>query len=69
MALKEVTITRVFKYNGITLSDPASGKSAEKVKLMYATQFPELLTAVIEGPVTKNGTSTYTFNRAVGIKG
>lgn len=62
-------LTRVFKYNGITLSDPASDKTPDQVRLIYAFQYPELTNALIEGPVTKAGVSTYTFARAAGSKG
>jgi PRTRC genetic system protein C len=69
MALKQTTITRQFKYNGITLSDLAPGKTPDQIRLVYASQYPELLNSVIEGPVTKAGVSTYTFARAAGSKG
>lgn len=62
-------LTRVFKYNGIALSDPDSGKTPDQVRQLYAFQYPELSNAVIEGPVTKAGVSTYTFARAAGSKG
>jgi len=69
MTLVVANITRVFSYNGIRLSDPAPDKTPDKVRSIYAFQYPELNNAVVEGPVTKNGTSTYTFQRAVGSKG
>ena len=69
MALQATTIIRKFKYNGITLSDPAAEQTPEQVKQFYANQYPELTNSVIDGPVTKGGVSTYTFNRAVGTKG
>lgn len=63
------TLTRSFKYNGITLTDPDPGKTPDQVRTIYAYQYPELLNAAIEGPVTKGGVSTYTFARAAGSKG
>lgn len=69
MAVVVAPITRVFRYNGIKLTDPSSGKTPEEVKALYAHQYPELLNAVVEGPETKAGVSTYTFLRAVGSKG
>lgn len=69
MNVAVATIAREFRYNGITLSDPASDKSPDQVRTIYAFQYPELLNAVIEGPVTKNKVSTYTFTRAAGSKG
>lgn len=62
-------LTRSFKYNGITLTDPDPGKTPDQVRAIFAYQYPELLNAVIEGPVTKGGVSTYTFARAAGSKG
>ncbi|MBW8471097.1 MAG: PRTRC system protein C [Thiobacillus sp.] len=69
MAIAEVKLVRKFRYQGITLSDPASDKTPEQVMKVYAFQYPELLNAVVEGPVTKNGVSTYTFARVAGSKG
>lgn len=69
MALQGSLITRKFKYNGLTLSDPLASKLPDQVRMFYAAQYPELLNSVVEGPVTKSGVSTYTFVRAVGSKG
>lgn len=67
--MKTIQITRKFKYNGIDLPDPNSALSVDKVRAMYAMQYPELNNAVVEGPVTNSGVATYTFLRAVGTKG
>ena len=69
MALVATNIARKFKYNGIALSDPSPEKTVDQVRMFFATQYPELLNSVIEGPDTKNGVSTYSFARAVGSKG
>jgi PRTRC genetic system protein C len=69
MALEATDIKRTFKYNGMTLGDPSAGKSPDQVRMFFARQYPELLNAVVEGPVTKNGNSVYSFARAVGAKG
>lgn len=69
MALHGTILKRSFKYNGLTLTDPSSEKTPDGVRMFYATQYPELLNAVIEGPVTKNSISVYTFVRAAGEKG
>ena len=48
-----MTITpaaRIFTYSGLTLPDPDSRLSPEDVKAAYATQYPELATAAINGP-------------------
>jgi PRTRC genetic system protein C len=69
MALQATTIQREFKYNGMTLTDPSPSKTPDQVRLFFAAQYPELTNAVIEGPTTKQGRSTYTFARAAGSKG
>ena len=69
MALTATVITRKFRYNGMNLNDPSPSKTPSQVLEFYSRQFEELTTAVIEGPVTKSGTATYTFTRAVGSKG
>jgi PRTRC genetic system protein C len=67
--VKEIQVTRKFMYNGITLPCPGAALSVDRVRTFYATQYPELNTATVEGPVTKNSESTYTFARAAGAKG
>ncbi len=69
MAIASKVLTRVFKYQSLTLPDPGPDKTPEQVKAMYSGPYPELATAVVEGPQTKGDTSTYTFTRAVGTKG
>ncbi len=69
MALQATNITRTFKYNGMTLGDPSSEKTPDQVRMFFSRQYPELLNAVVEGPVTRNGNSVYSFARAVGAKG
>lgn len=67
--MKEVQISRSFSYNGITLHDPNPALSPDAVCEFYSAQYPELANAVVEGPVTKNNVSTYSFQRAAGAKG
>lgn len=67
--MQEIQITRSFKYNSVTLPDPNPALGADQVREFYATQYPELNNAVVEGPVTKNAVATYTFTRAAGAKG
>jgi len=69
MSIVQTTIARAFQYNGIRLSDVSPEKTPDQIRAIYAGQYPELLTAVVEGPVTKNGVSVYTFARAAGSKG
>jgi len=67
--MKEVQVTRKFMYNGIALACPGASLSPDQVRSFYATMYPELNTALVEGPVTKNNESTYKFARAAGDKG
>lgn len=67
--MKEIKIIRSFKYNSVTLPDPNPVLSADQIREFYATQYPELNNATVEGPVTKNAVATYTFARAAGAKG
>lgn len=67
--MQEIQITRSFKYNSVTLPDPNPSLGPEQIREFYATQYPELNNAVVEGPTTKSGVATYTFTRAAGAKG
>jgi PRTRC genetic system protein C len=67
--MKEVTISRVFNYNGIKLDDPNPALQPDAVREFFVPQYMELTTAVVEGPVTKDTVATYTFRRAAGAKG
>jgi PRTRC genetic system protein C len=67
--MKIVDITRKFKYNSIDLGDPNPALGPDQVREFYASQYPELNNAVVEGPVTKNAVATFTFARAAGAKG
>lgn len=67
--MKITTIERKFKYNSISLPDPNSSLSPDAVRDVYAAQYPELASAMVEGPVTSGQVSTWTFVRAVGSKG
>ena len=67
--MQEIQITRSFKYNSVTLPDPNPALGPDQIREFYATQYPELNNAVVEGPTTKSGVATYTFTRAAGAKG
>ena len=62
-------LEREFNYNGVKLPDPNSHMSVEEVKEMYSAQYPELLTAAIEGPEVVDTKMVYKFVRAIGSKG
>lgn len=69
MAIATTVIKRVFKYMSLVLPDPGENKTPDEVRQAYSAMYPELATCVVEGPVTKAGTSTYTLQRAAGSKG
>ncbi|NHR04467.1 PRTRC system protein C [Chromobacterium haemolyticum] len=69
MAIKTIVLKRTFKYGSINLPDPGSNLSIEQVLDTYAAAYPELITAVVEGPVEKGGVLVYEFRKAVGTKG
>jgi PRTRC genetic system protein C len=43
--------------------------SVDDVKALYAAQYPELATAVVNGPEAAGDKMRYTFDRAIGSKG
>ena len=67
--MQVINLVRKFKYNSVTLTDPNESMSPDQVREFFATQYPELNNALVEGPVTANGVSTWTFVRAAGAKG
>jgi PRTRC genetic system protein C len=67
-----VTVTpavRTFAYSSITLPDPNPRLSPEEVKTLFAAQYPELVTAAINGPEVVGDKLRYEFVRAIGAKG
>ena len=67
--MQVISIERKFKYNSVTLPDPNPDLSPDQIREFYATQYPELNNAVVEGPDTKDRVATWTFTRAAGAKG
>lgn len=69
MPLTITKMTRLFQFNGIRLPDPNPNMPVDEVKALYAAQYPELATAVVNGPEAVGDKMRYTFERAVGSKG
>ena len=69
MALTVAKMIRSFEFCGIRLPDPNPAMSVEEVKALYATHYPELATAVVNGPEAVRDRVRYTFDRAIGSKG
>jgi PRTRC genetic system protein C len=67
--LKITPAIREFSYMGLKLPDINAQLSPEEVKAAYATQYPELATAAINGPEAVGEKLRYDFVRAVGAKG
>src|ERR1700746_151663 len=69
MALSVTKMARIFQFAGIRLPDPNEAMSVDEVKALYAAQYPELATAVVNGPEAVGDKMRYTFERAIGSKG
>jgi PRTRC genetic system protein C len=69
MPLTITKMTRLFTFNGIRLPDPNPNMSVEEVKALYSAQYPELATAVVNGPQAVGDKMRYSFERAIGSKG
>lgn len=69
MALTVAKMTRTFDFLGVRLPDPNPSMSVDDVKAFYAAQYPELATAVVNGPEASGDKMRYTFDRAIGSKG
>jgi PRTRC genetic system protein C len=69
MALTVTKMSRVFQFQGIRLPDPNPEMSVDEVKALYAAQYPELATAIVNGPEAAGDKMRYTFERAIGSKG
>jgi PRTRC genetic system protein C len=69
MAMTIERLVRLFVFNGVKLPDPNPDFTVEQVRDMYVNTYPELATAVVEGPTPVDGTMQYKFVRAIGAKG
>jgi PRTRC genetic system protein C len=69
MAMQIEKLIREFRYNGVVLQDPNSAFNLVQVRDFYATVYPEIISADIEGPEQLGAKAVYTFRRAVGTKG
>ncbi len=69
MALSISKMTRTFQFLGVRLPDPNPSMTVDEVKALYTAQYPELATAVVNGPEAIGDKMRYTFERAIGSKG
>ena len=63
------TLVREFNYNGVRLPDPNVDLSVEEVRNLYATAYPDITTAAIEGPEAVGNKLIYRFSRSIEIRG
>lgn len=68
-AVKIEQLERRFSYNGVSLPDPGMEYGPDQVRDIYSANFPELVTAVVEGPEKSGNGLLYTFRKSVGEKG
>jgi PRTRC genetic system protein C len=69
MPVETRVLARSFSYNGLKLGDPDPDLTPEQVRDLYSATYPEITTAVIEGPDATGTTLHYKFTRAIGTKG
>lgn len=69
MQVQVQEVSREFHYNGVKLVDPIPTADPEKIKSFYAALYPEITSAIVEGPEYKGNKMVYTFKRSVGTKG
>ncbi|MDP9650739.1 PRTRC system protein C [Paraburkholderia caledonica] len=69
MSISIAAVIREFVYNGVNLIDPGAAFSPADVRDLYSAQYPELTTAVIDGPEYSGEVARYKFVRAAGAKG
>jgi len=69
MAIKVENLTRKFKYDSMELDDINPSMTPEEIRDVYSANFPELVSASIEGPERKGNVLFITFRKAVGSKG
>jgi PRTRC genetic system protein C len=68
--MKVERLEREFRYNGgMRLPDPNPNLSVEEVRNLYASAYPEITTAAIEGPEVVGNKLVYRLIRAIGTKG
>jgi PRTRC genetic system protein C len=62
-------VAREFTFNGVKIPDPDKSLSAEEVRSVLATLYPDIATASITGPEAVGDKLRYNFVRAIGAKG
>ncbi len=60
---------RLFRYSGLVLPDPDPSLGIEAVLSIFASTYPEITTAAVNGPEVVDGKQVYTLQKAIGTKG
>jgi PRTRC genetic system protein C len=69
MALVIQELKRKFSFNGVPLPDPGPEFTPDEVKDVYSAQYPDITTAIIDGPIPHEDHVEFKFVRNVGTKG
>jgi PRTRC genetic system protein C len=64
-----VSVSRIFKYNGQSYTDPGPEYSVDEIKKHLAAVFPEVAQAATEEKKLDDGTLEITFVKRAGTKG
>jgi PRTRC genetic system protein C len=64
-----LTVTKMTRVLIGFAPDPNPDMSIDTVKALYSAQYPELMTAAVNGPEAVGDKRRYTFDRAIGSKG
>jgi PRTRC genetic system protein C len=68
-AKREFRVKTKNKKDSIVLKDPHPEMTLEEVKHYYKSRYPEIATAMVEGPKMEENKSVYVFNTVMGDKG
>lgn len=69
MAIQVQALKRTFSFNDVPLNDPGLDFTVDEVKEVYSAQYPDLITALTEGPELKDDVAHYRFVRNIRTKG
>ena len=73
MALTKQALKREFiienRGGNVSLPDPNPAMTPDQVMVFYSTNYPELATSTVHGPVYQGDRMKYTFKTTVGTKG
>jgi PRTRC genetic system protein C len=68
-AITLTPLKRIFEFNGVRWDDPGPEFSVEDVRETMSLMYPDLTTAIVEGPEIVGDTAVFKFIRNVGAKG